>query len=344
MTISPFTTNLQKTHYATALFCALLFWCTGCTERQVRVHFENAQRQQAHGHIDSAITEYQAILTLDPKAADAHNALGALYARQGNFQQALTQHRRARAIDPDQADIHFNLGIAYVALGQTDSAMIAYQTVIKTDSTHSDAHNGLGTVYAMQGNMNNARQHYQKAIEHNPKNADAFNNLGLLDASQGQLIDAAKNYQKAIAYQPNFPDALNNLGSALAELGQYDQAQPHFEKALTLNPNHQLAKNNLAQIQEQKKRINAGEMRARHILVRTEQEAQDVLAKLNEGASFGALVKIHSLDPRYDGDVGAFLPGTLMPEFEKAVAQTQPGKINGPFQTPAGYHIIHRLY
>jgi tetratricopeptide (TPR) repeat protein len=321
-----------------------LITLSGCTERQIRVHFENAQRQQAHGHIDSAMAEYRTILTLDPKAADAHNALGALYARRGSFQQALTHHRQAHAITPDQPDIHFNLGIAYVGLGQTDSAMIAYQAVIKKEPKHSDAHNGLGTVYAMLGNINNARQHYQKAVEHNPRNADAYNNLGLLDASQGQLIEAAINYQKAIGHQPNFPDALNNLGSALAELGQYDQAQPHFENALRLNPNHQLARDNLTQIQEQKKRIDAGEMRARHILVRTEQEAKDVLTKLKDGAPFAALVKIHSIDPRYDGDVGAFLPGTLMPEFEKAVKQTQPSRIDGPFKTPAGYHIIHRLY
>jgi tetratricopeptide (TPR) repeat protein len=344
--ISPFRTNkgLNRTRQRPVILGLLLILYLGCTERQIRVHFENAARQQTHGHVDSAMAEYHAILELSPKAADAHNALGALYARQGNFQQALNHHRLARAVDPEKSDIYFNLGIAYIALGQTDSAMIAYQTVIKKDPTHSDAHNGLGTVYATLGKIDDARQSYQKSIQHNPKNADAYNNLGLLSASQGQLIEAAKNYQQAIIHQPKFADAHNNLGSALAELGQYDQAEPHFEKALRINPNHTLARENFTHIQDQKKRIEAGEMRARHILVREEQEAKEILVKLKEGASFGALVKIHSLDPRYDGDLGAFLPGTLIPEFEQAVQKTQPGKIEGPFKTPAGYHIIHRLY
>ena len=324
-------------------FTALLFY-TGCTERQVRVHFENAARQQAHGHIDSAMAEYKAIIKLDPQAADAHNALGALYARQGDFQNALSSHRQAQSIAPDQPDIHFNLGIAYFALGQLDSAQTAYQRVLQKDPTHSDAHNGLGTVFSAQNRMQNAYKSYQSAIQHNPQNADAFNNLGLLHARQGQFKQAAEQYKKAIQQRPQFADAHNNIGSAFAEMGDYEKAKPAFEMALRINPTHAMARANLEQIKEQQKRLEAGEMRARHILVKTEQEAKDILNKLQQGASFEALAQLHSLDPRFGGDLGAFLPGTLMPEFEKAVQKTQPNKIGGPFKTSAGYHIIHRLY
>jgi Tfp pilus assembly protein PilF len=331
-------------HWQKSLICSLFFLGLGCTERQVRVHFENAARQQAHGHIDSAMTEYRAIFDLKPEAADAHNALGALYARQGSFQEALHHHRRAHALAPDQSNIQFNLAIAFGALGQTDSAMIAYQAVIRKDPTHSDAHNGLGTIYATLGRTSDAHQSYQKAITLNPSNADAHNNLGLWFAMQGQLEKAVVSYRLAIKHRPEFADAQNNVGSALAELGQFDQAKPYFQQALRLNPDHRLAQENLTQIREMQNRIQAGEMRARHLVVETKAEAEDILVKLQNGAPFEALVKMHSLDPGFGGDLGAFSPGTLMPEFEQAVKKIQPGKIDGPFKTPAGYHIIHRIY
>ena len=91
----------------------------------------------------------------------------------------------------------------------------------------------------------------------------------------------------------------------------------------------------------------AGEMRAQHILVKTEADAQLVLEQLDSGAKFEALAQLYSTDTasgRQGGDLGAFLPGTLLPKFEQAVKKIEPGKIGGPVKTPAGYHIIKRIY
>ena len=87
-------------------------------------------------------------------------------------------------------------------------------------------------------------------------------------------------------------------------------------------------------------------MRASHILVATAKEAQDLLQKLKSGATFEALARLHSKDPsgQTGGDLGGFMPGDLMPEFEQAVKNIAPDTIGGPVKTPAGYHIIKRIY
>lgn len=50
------------------MVCILL---VGCTERQVRIHFERAEKYRHEGKIDLAIEEYKAILDLSPDAFDA---------------------------------------------------------------------------------------------------------------------------------------------------------------------------------------------------------------------------------------------------------------------------------
>lgn len=82
---------------------------------------------------------------------------------------------------------------------------------------------------------------------------------------------------------------------------------------------------------------------ARHILVETEEEAQDVVDQLNSGADFGELAQETSTDPsaaQNSGDLGLIPVGQTVPEFEEAVASGEPGEIVGPIETQFGFHVI----
>ncbi|MDD4879620.1 MAG: peptidylprolyl isomerase [Candidatus Omnitrophica bacterium] len=79
-----------------------------------------------------------------------------------------------------------------------------------------------------------------------------------------------------------------------------------------------------------------------HILVDSEAEAKDILAKLKGGADFAALAKEKSKDPSKDkgGEVGLLSKGQTVPEFEQAAFALQPGQLSGVVKTQFGYHII----
>jgi hypothetical protein len=86
-------------------------------------------------------------------------------------------------------------------------------------------------------------------------------------------------------------------------------------------------------------------MRASHILVKTEAEAATILNELKSGADFAALASKYSLDPSSaskGGDVGEFLRGDLMPEFEAAVLKVKLGETSGIVKSSLGFHIIKR--
>jgi len=85
------------------------------------------------------------------------------------------------------------------------------------------------------------------------------------------------------------------------------------------------------------------QIRASHILVKTEAEANKVLARLKKGEKFEEIAKKESLDAasaKNGGDIGFFSRGQLVPEFEKAAAGLKAGELSGPVKTPYGYHII----
>ncbi len=84
------------------------------------------------------------------------------------------------------------------------------------------------------------------------------------------------------------------------------------------------------------------EVRASHILLKTEKEAQDVLAKLKAGGKFEDLSKQYSIDsagPK-GGDLGWFSKGSMVPEFEKVAFGLKEGELSGLVKTKFGVHII----
>ena len=85
------------------------------------------------------------------------------------------------------------------------------------------------------------------------------------------------------------------------------------------------------------------EVRARHILVKTEEEAKDVIKKLDGGAKFEDLAKEKSSDGSAGdgGDLGYFGPGQMVPEFEKQAFTLDVGQYTKePVKTQFGFHVI----
>lgn len=92
-----------------------------------------------------------------------------------------------------------------------------------------------------------------------------------------------------------------------------------------------------------KDKLRTPEMwRASQILVPTEQEAVDVLQKLNSGANFEDIARANSKDATASrgGDIGYFRAGQLVPEFEKTAIALNVGQLSGVVRTKFGYHII----
>ena len=90
-------------------------------------------------------------------------------------------------------------------------------------------------------------------------------------------------------------------------------------------------------------KFKAGEqIRASHILVKSEQEAQAILDQLKKGGNFEELAKTKSADSSAakGGDLGWFGKGNMVPAFEKAAMSLKEGQLSGIVKSDFGYHII----
>lgn len=84
------------------------------------------------------------------------------------------------------------------------------------------------------------------------------------------------------------------------------------------------------------------QVRASHILVNTEDEANAVIDRLNKGEAFEDVAKDVSIDPSKDngGDLDFFSYGDMVKEFSDAAFSMNVGDISGPVKSQFGYHII----
>lgn len=179
------------------------------------------------------------------------------------------------------------------------------------------------------------------------KDLDSF--MQALSASRGQampreqalntLIDRELLYQEALAKgidkNPEVVQELNDQRrSTLANVAIADMLhnQPATDEEL-----HKLYK-------ERVLGQNLTEYKARHILVKTEGEAKDIIAQLDKGADFSKLAKTKSLDTgsgEKGGDLGWFSPSQMVPEFSKATAALKKGHYTKvPVKSQFGWHVI----
>ncbi len=89
------------------------------------------------------------------------------------------------------------------------------------------------------------------------------------------------------------------------------------------------------------------EVHARHILVKTEAEAKDIIAQLKKGGDFEKLAKDKSTDPgsgESGGDLGYFTKDKMVPEFADAAFKMQKNQVSdAPVHSQYGWHVIQVL-
>jgi peptidyl-prolyl cis-trans isomerase C len=85
------------------------------------------------------------------------------------------------------------------------------------------------------------------------------------------------------------------------------------------------------------------EVHARHILVKTEPEANEIEKRLKKGEDFEKLAKEKSEDKSSGaagGDLGYFTADKMLPEFSKAAFALKKGEVSQPVKTEFGWHVI----
>ena len=171
------------------------------------------------------------------------------------------------------------------------------------------------------------------------RNGQAYNNpqgraavLEQLIAQRLFLLDAQRNlYEREQAFKDQLAAVKEQLLMEYAISKCVESVRVTEEEVRAYYDSH-------------KEEMTEGEtVNASHILVDSEEKANEILAAINSGEiTFEDAAKEHSSCPSsaQGGNLGDFGRGQMVPEFDTACFEMEEGEVRGPVKTQFGYHLI----
>ena len=146
-----------------------------------------------------------------------------------------------------------------------------------------------------------------------------------IEVTQKELDAEMAVYEESYGGTEALEQALATSGMTLADLKEEMDIYLKVEKIV--GPDIKISDEQIkTYFEENKDSFNQpSQVEASHILVATEEEADEVKAKLDDGSDFAEM---------------AFGAGEMAPEFEEAAFSMEVDEISEPVQTDYGFHII----
>ncbi|AWB09832.1 peptidyl-prolyl cis-trans isomerase C [Thermodesulfobium acidiphilum] len=171
-------------------------------------------------------------------------------------------------------------------------------------------------------------------------------NIKITPSEVDARIDEIK---KSFPSEKDFFEALAKQKISMGELRNIIEQQLTAEalfKKLTSNVTISEAEVKAYYEEHKKEFVQPEQIHLRHILVKTEQEANYIYEQLKQGKDFATLAKEYSIDtPTKDkgGDLGWISKASLVPDLAKAADELKDNEFSKPIKSPFGYHIIEKL-
>lgn len=126
-----------------------------------------------------------------------------------NFQSAISEYNRAIEVQPNFAEAYNNRGNANVMMKNYQQAILDYQNAIRYNKVDARIHNNLGSIYFILKDYNAAINEYEQALKLNPNLFDAYYNRALAYYYIQQYQAALSDARSALNLKPADSDAQN---------------------------------------------------------------------------------------------------------------------------------------
>jgi protein O-GlcNAc transferase len=205
-------------------------------QRDAAALFARALAFHQAGLSNEAGEMYRKLLLVCPEHFDGLHMLGVVEYQRGEHHAALALMDRALSINPRAASAHNNRGVVLAAMMRLEEAVASYDQALAAAPGYVDAFINRGNALRDLRRFEDALASYDRAVVLDPTHAEAFNKRGNALTELQRFEEAAASYARAIALRPAFSEAFNNQGVALVKLKRFEEAIASFERAITLNP------------------------------------------------------------------------------------------------------------
>ena len=238
---------------------------------EVHDHLRKAEEYLKAKNPDSAAKEFDAVLALDPKNAEAYANLGVIAFARNDYRNASQNFRKALAIDPSLMKTQALLGISQKRLRDPSARAMLEKSFSKLKDKQLRLQVGmeLAALYDQQGDPGGTAVVMRSLVDLDPDNVDVLfmaqrvyseladdtlNKLAILApgsarmqqviaerlVNEGDLKGAIEHYRKALQIDPHLPGVHFELGEAILSSSPGDaaarsEAQKELEAAVTVD-------------------------------------------------------------------------------------------------------------
>ena len=186
--------------------------------------------------LDQAITEFEKIVSLQPRSVEDRMVLGQLYTVKHQPDKAEAQFKEAQAIEPESEEVVLNLSRLYAESGDLQHAIKAIQAVPE-DGRSPKMEFTLGALFDQQKQPKDAIAAYKRADDLEPGDAQTIDALAQALLNNDQLDEALKEYKESGRGRPRDAEAQIHIAEIERRQGKYEDALATVKKARKLDPN-----------------------------------------------------------------------------------------------------------
>ena len=195
------------------------------------------------GLLPYAFQMYQEIQSIKPDDSRAALGVARVWDRWGDYGLAYQHAERAVLLEPKSAEALEALGRVHLHRNQIDQALSAFLSAVEIKPQSASLLTNAGYSFLKRGDLRQARLYLERAVAIDDSLVEARNNLGIVLARLGEPNGALREFMAV-----NDPAAaFNNLGVVYLEQKQWTGARDAFRRALALDPGHKKARANLAE-------------------------------------------------------------------------------------------------
>ncbi len=208
----------------------------------------DSRRQLAEAYMDEgllpyAFQMYQEIQSIKPNDARAEVGVSRVWDRWGDFGLASQHAERAVVLEPKSAEALEALGRVHLHRNELDQALSAFLSAIEIKPENASLLSNAGYILLKRGDLQQSRLYLERAVAVDDSLVEAHNNLGIVMARMGEPNGALREFMSV----SDPAAAFNNLGVVYIEQKRWREASEAFRRALVLDPTHAKARTNLAE-------------------------------------------------------------------------------------------------
>ena len=223
--------------------------------QQMFIEVTNAKPDFAPGHAhlgllylrmnrpDDAIPELREALKLDPRRADAADALVHILrdraqtaSQQGDLNSALTMLIEARTYAPANPDVLFQFGVVALKQSLIDDAIQAFEKALAVRKDDPFTMFYLGYALMDEGKFEDARRQFARYVDLRPDDPSGYGALGMALAGLGRPDQARAQFVRSVTLDPKQSESFYQLGLLDLDAGDYAAAQQHLQQAIEIKP------------------------------------------------------------------------------------------------------------